>query len=218
MPEKCSGWLYFMEDKYVKTFFCPIKARFKNMQVYKEKIKAAVPKQLYEKSFANFDQTKAQVQYDVVKKFIFKKAYLGGSNLLLIGGYGCGKTHLAVAAIRETMISGTAAFFQSSFFFDTIQAIHEKFDTIKDFDLVVIDDLSNETNNRIVIQELYGFLNYRYEAKKGIILTTNISLDSLKEILGDRLIDRLAERSLPVLFDAGSYRKFERGKFISWSL
>jgi len=188
------------------------------MLAYKEKIKVNVPKQLYDKSFANFDQSKAQSQYDIVKKYVLKRAYLEGSSLLLIGGYGCGKTHLAVAAIREVMISGTAAFFQSSFFFDTIQAIHEKFDTIKDFDLVVIDDLSNETNNRIVIQELYGFLNYRYEAKKGIILTTNISLDSLKEILGDRLIDRLAERSLPVLFDAGSYRKFERGKFISWSL
>jgi DNA replication protein DnaC len=82
----------------------------------------------------------------------------------------------------------------------SFEEIQEYFDLMKEPDLLIIDDLGNEINNQFFIKEFYKLIDYRYIYKKGIILNTNLSVDGLIALLGDRTIDRLREMVLFFIF------------------
>ncbi len=60
-------------------------------------------------------------------------------------------------------------------------------------------------------------MNYRYEAEKGTIITTNLSPKVLKDSLGDRIFNRVQERTAIVrISDVESYRKTRRKEYVEW--
>jgi len=225
-PENCSvaGVLYFQpsDDIYGPyAFKCPIYAKWKTQVELERKIMEAVPKKFWDKTFDNYITLSKDTKNALLicKKYSRFQAWKNGSNLILLGAYGTGKTHLAAAVIRTAILNRNNAVLVTapSLASGTIDDIRERFRCIRDVDLIAIDDFSNEAEHKLVAKEIFELLNYRYEAEKGLIMTSNLSPAAFKESLGDRVFDRVLERTLILqIKDVGSYRKNKRDKYLEW--
>ncbi len=123
-----------------------------------------------------------------------------GRGLLLVGGCGSGKTHLAVAVLIEIIHSGKSGRVLFCNFQDLIQEIQASFDAdaavgkseilrpLLDADLLVLDELGSVRPSQFVQDILYYVINSRYNTKRATIFTTNY-FDDAKE--GVRLVDRI---------------------------
>ncbi|MEA2328526.1 MAG: replication protein DnaC, partial [Thermoanaerobaculia bacterium] len=124
--------------------------------------------------------------------------------LLLMGGCGAGKTHLAVAALVEIIHSGKPGRVLFSNFQDLIQEIQASFDPdaavgkaeilrpLLEADLLVLDELGSQKPTQFVQDVLYYVINSRYNTERTTIFTTNYYDDASVE--GQRLQDRVGDR------------------------
>jgi DNA replication protein DnaC len=134
-----------------------------------------------------------------------------GKGLLLMGGCGVGKTHLAVAALLEIVSSGKPGRVMFSNFQDLIQEIQATFDSdsgtsksevlqpLLEADLLVLDELGSQKPTTFVQDILYYVINTRYNGERATIFTTNYldqpdpKQEKLEDRIGTRLRSRLAE-------------------------
>src|SRR5215213_1863093 len=150
-----------------------------------------------------------------------------GKGLLLMGGCGVGKTHLAVAALLEIIHSGKPGRLVFSNFQDLIQEIQASFDAdtattkaeimrpILEADLLVLDELGSQKPTQFVQDILYYVINTRYNDQRTTIFTTNYPDtaadardEGLTQRIGTRLRSRLYEMAQIVSFSgADDYRK-----------
>jgi DNA replication protein DnaC len=124
--------------------------------------------------------------------------------LLLQGGCGTGKTHLAVAALQEIIQSDKPGKLLFSNFQDLIQEIQATFDPespvdksevlrpLLEADLLVLDELGSQKPSNFVHDILYYIINSRYNGMRTTIFTTN-NVEDLGDRIGDRLRSRLYE-------------------------
>jgi len=139
--------------------------------------------------------------------------------LLLTGGCGSGKTHLAVAALLEIISCDKGGRLLFSNFQDLIQEIHASFDDdhvpsksellrpLIDADLLVLDELGSQKPSPFVNDILYYVINSRYNDEKTTIFTTNFA-DDLSDRISERLRSRLYEMTYTVqLAGVTDYRK-----------
>lgn len=140
--------------------------------------------------------------------------------LTLVGEYGCGKSHLAIAAVQERLDKGDWGWFISSgrlldrwrsWFDDKEIDVTEGFQ----FDcqvksLVVVDDLGSERGTEWATERLTMFLDYRYGHNLPTIVTTNYIQGALAQKSGGRIADRVFDthtgKVKVVFMDCGSYR------------
>ena len=146
-----------------------------------------------------------------------------GKGLLLMGGCGVGKTHLAVSALLEIINSGKPGRLLFSNFQDLIQEIQASFDAdnantkseimrpILEADLLVLDELGSQKPTQFVQDILYYVINTRYNEERATIFTTNYydrSADAKEETLeqriGTRLRSRLAEMADRIEFSGAT--------------
>ena len=142
-----------------------------------------------------------------------------GKGLLLMGGCGVGKTHLAVAALNEIINSGKPGRMMFSNFQDLIQEIHASFSDdqvpsksellqpLLDVDLLVLDELGSVKPTTFVQDTLYYVINTRYNSELATIFTTNYydragdaKEETLEQRIGTRLRSRLAEMAERIEF------------------
>jgi DNA replication protein DnaC len=142
-----------------------------------------------------------------------------GRGLLLIGGCGSGKTHLAVAALLEIIDTGKPGRLLFRNFQDLIQEIQGSFDSddapskseilrpLLDVDLLVLDELGSQKPSMFVQDILYYVINSRYNAQRTTIFTTNY-VDDLDDRIGSRLRSRLFEMAMEIkLTGVPDYRR-----------
>ena len=135
--------------------------------------------------------------------------------LLLTGDCGTGKTHLAVAILRETAEAGIPGMFvvvpdllakmKASFNTKDGKAA-ELVEAAKNAPLLVLDDLGAEDPKVWVIELIYVLINHRYEHMLPTIITTNYDGTKIGEVFGKRIQSRLAEMTVPVNIRAEDYR------------
>jgi DNA replication protein DnaC len=181
----------------------------------------SVPKKFWDKTFNNYIglSKDTKLALNISKKYAKANAWNTGSNLIILGSYGTGKTHLAASIVRYAISKGQNAVLVTapSLASGSIDDIRERFRHIPNIDLIAIDDFSNESEHKMVAREIFDLLNYRYEAERGIVLTSNLTPKDLRESLGDRVFDRVLERTLILhIKDIGSYRKTKREKYLEW--
>jgi DNA replication protein DnaC len=149
----------------------------------------------------------------------FVDAWTGGGSpgLLLMGGCGSGKTHLAVAALIEIINSGKPGRMLFSNFQDLIQEIHASFGSdqvptksellrpLLEVDLLVLDELGAQKPTTFVQDILYYVINTRYNEMLTTIFTTNYfdrpgdpKEETLENRVGARLRSRLSEMTEPI--------------------
>ena len=137
------------------------------------------------------------------------------TGLMLVGPYGCGKTHLAAAILYRCAELGVAGMFvvvpellariRKSYRTGDGKA-EEVIDAAKNAKLLILDDLGAEKASEWVKEQLYMLINYRYEHMLPIVITTNNSGAELDKELGRRTLSRLVEMTKPVKIQAGDYR------------
>ena len=141
------------------------------------------------------------------------------TGLMLVGSYGCGKTHLAAAILHRCAENGLPGMFvvvpellariRTSFrtsFRTNDGKAEEIIDAAKTSKLLILDDLGAEKTSEWVTEQLYMIINYRYEHMLPTVITTNTTGSELEQELGRRTLSRLAEMTRPVKIQAGDYR------------
>jgi DNA replication protein DnaC len=119
--------------------------------------------------------------------------------LVLQGGYGVGKTHLAAAIANARAAQNRSATFvsvpdlldhlRSAYAPDSRVTYDELFETIRTAPLLILDDLGTQSSTAWAEEKLYQLFNYRYNARLPTVVTTNLSIDDLDPRLGSRLSD-----------------------------
>ena len=152
--------------------------------------------------------------YDACVKFC--DTFTSESNgLLLIGSYGCGKTHLVASIIHRMAFKGVAGLFvvvpdlmakiRASFGAEENKA-EKIMNAAKKAEILVLDDLGAENATDWVTEQLYLIINYRYEHMLPTIITTNCKGQELEKKLGRRTLSRIAEMTTPIQIQAEDYR------------
>jgi DNA replication protein DnaC len=119
--------------------------------------------------------------------------------LLLKGGFGCGKTHLAAAIANERLKRGEpAAFVVVPDLLDHLRATFsptsevtydDRFDEVRTTPLLILDDLGAQSTTEWAREKLFQIFNYRYNAQLPTVVTTNRELEELDLRLRSRFAD-----------------------------
>jgi len=134
--------------------------------------------------------------------------------LLLQGGYGCGKTHLAAAIANFAVEMGVPTLFLTvpdlldmlRFSFDSEDTTFEsRFNEIRNASLLILDDFGTQNATGWAQEKLFQIINYRYINKLPLVITTNLSLDDVEARFRSRLSDR--ELVTDVRINAPDYRR-----------
>ena len=187
------------EDGLIKFVYkrCPYKEDddknkdfLKNIDIYK------MPKEISEASFKNVykDDSNRLETIKYLKKYY--DSYNKGEvikGLYLYGNFGCGKTYLISALFNELAKKGirsTIIYFPEllrslkSSFSNTEDNYEERFDRVKEANLLLLDDIGAEKLSDWARDEVLGvILQYRMEEHLPTFFTSNLSLKELEEHL-----------------------------------
>jgi DNA replication protein DnaC len=134
--------------------------------------------------------------------------------LLLRGGYGCGKTHLAASIANYAVGMGVPTLFLTvpdlldmlRFSYDSEDTTFEsRFNEIRNASLLVLDDFGTQNATGWAQEKLFQIINYRYVNKLPLVITTNLNLDDIEARFRSRLADR--ELVTDVRINASDYRR-----------
>jgi len=152
-----------------------------------------------DKSFRNFNPRVPGVQeaFEVAQAY----AYNPDGWLVLIGRNGCGKTHLAAAIANQHLVQGSLVLFATvpdlldhlrATFAPTSPVVYDQlFSSMREAELLVLDDLGSEQNSPWASEKLFQLLNYRYNSRFPTVITTNsMRLQAVDERIRSRLMDR----------------------------
>ncbi|MCH5257195.1 MAG: ATP-binding protein [Lachnospiraceae bacterium] len=123
-------------------------------------------------------------------------------NLFFYGTVGTGKSFLSNCIAKELIESGhSVIYFSSSALFDLLSRYSfdyknredqaEQHNDIYQCDLLIIDDLGTELTNQFIASQLFSLLNERHMGKKATIISTNLSLEELRNRYSDRIFSRI---------------------------
>jgi len=137
--------------------------------------------------------------------------------LLLIGGHGSGKTHLAAAIANYRFDQGYAALFITvPDLLDHLRATYsptssvsydKRFEELRSTPLLVLDDLGTQSTTNWAKEKLYQLFNHRHAARLPTVITSSLTLDELEQqdpLLFSRLID--PTRCIHLALEAPAYQ------------
>ncbi len=135
--------------------------------------------------------------------------------LLLRGGFGCGKTHLAAAIANDRLARGEPALLvvvpdlldhlRATFAPTSRVTYDDRFEAIRSTPFLILDDLGSQTTTAWAQEKLFQLLNYRYNAQLPTVITTNQELDDIDARLRSRLADTTFCKIITIL--APDYRQ-----------
>ncbi len=150
------------------------------------------------------DLTRFKAAVSAAHSFIdhFDKDY---QNLLFCGTVGTGKSFLSCCIARELLDRGYCViYFSAVKLFETLSDVmfnHGDTDELRaalsdiyECDLLIIDDLGTELTNSAVATQLFSLLNERHLSSRPTVISTNLTLEDIRERYEDRIFSRIAER------------------------
>lgn len=138
-------------------------------------------------------------------------------NMILMGSYGTGKTHLVCAITRMLHLQGYRTFYITAqqFFRKCRDAEVSGGDVdnivrrYASYDLFVVDEIGVQSGSQYELRIFFDLVNRRYNALKPTIISTNMALPDLTRTVGDNVMDRLMENALVLPMAWPSYRTGE---------
>lgn len=168
------------------------------------------------RTFGNFDVRRDKNAFNSCLAYSNRENLFSDNrnSLLIFGGYGSGKTHLAAAIANALIDRGIPVLFGT--FADHLEKIREEFDKtgqrkyqsmMKNTPMLVLDDVGKEKLTDWSKEILFNVINYRYEHKLPFILTTNFNEQQLGNHIGGAVYSRMCEMCTAVTTSGKDYRK-----------
>ncbi len=167
-----------------------------------------------DKTFESFNADVSGVRRAYVRAMEYAKRPQGW--LILFGNYGVGKTHLAAAIANEalrrnyrvlfTIVPDLLDHLRSTFGPSSEVEYDERFETIRDVALLVLDDLGTENTTAWAREKLFQIINHRYNFALPTVITSNRK----PEDIDPRIFSRMSDRTLSeehIMIDAADYRR-----------
>lgn len=137
--------------------------------------------------------------------------------LLLTGGVGTGKTHLACALANNLVSRGVSVRYTTAH--EMLSDIKRAYSTdgmtessqiaryVNDHNLLILDeaDVQRGTDNDASI--IFAVVNGRYNAGRPMVMVSNQPVSEMPQFLGERVASRLMENATFVACDWGDYRR-----------
>ncbi len=169
----------------------------------------------FDYTFANCDETHPCVQYARRYAGNYAEFQKNGQGLLFWGNVGTGKTFLA-GCIANALMEKNIPVLMTSFpkLLNALGGLYsgeknEYLKSLNQYRLLIIDDLGVERDTPYVLETVYLVIDERYKSGKPFIITTNLSLEELRnpaDLEHGRIYDRIMERCVPVAFSGKNYR------------
>ena len=151
-----------------------------------------------------FENSKETNEHNLAVYKASKKVCESNKNLLLVGNTGSGKTYLLTACANYCVELGKTVYFTTAYGLNTTflechlgdlatkQLITE---TLADVDVLVIDDLGTENTYKNVTSEyLFVVLNERLARGKQTFVSSNLTLDDIRDKYDERIFSRLVDQ------------------------
>jgi DNA replication protein DnaC len=174
-----------------------------------------LPENLIHATFENFspDDEADAGHVEVVKSFCEAKR----GTLVMLGGYGTGKSHLSAAALRtfgkgwfvknSTLLNSLRDTYRDKLAFNPIERAQSA-------RLFVLDDAGLSAGGKDQLPLIHEILDYRHGERLPTIITSNLSWDGLTGVIGERMSDRLRESAFRILnFTGKSHRREARQRY-----
>lgn len=123
-------------------------------------------------------------------------------NLFFYGTVGIGKSFLSGCIARELLqVGNSVIYFSASGLFEILarysfdakakEHLYGLYEDLYGCDLLIIDDLGTEITNNFVTSQLFACLNERHLRRRATLISTNISLEELRDRYSDRIFSRI---------------------------
>lgn len=195
-------------------------ARERQLRIDRLHARSLIPSRWKTRTFEHLQVSETnRVAYENAKEYAdaFKRG--DGSGLLFTGSVGTGKTHLSAAIALEllerefSVVFGTVTTLLAEIrrtYEDEKSSDYDVFNRMAKCDLLIIDDLGKEKVTEWVDQTIYEIINTRYENNKALIITTNMSLTTLRSKYtntGEAVVSRILEMCHGIKMDGPDWRK-----------
>ena len=146
----------------------------------------------------------------------FKKDSTG---LLLWGNVGTGKSFIAGCIANALLDKGVPVIMTN--FARLLNKLTDMYagdrnayiDSFNRYHLMIIDDLGIERNSEFAREQVFSVIDSRYRSQLPMIVTTNLSLEELKDttdLSKARIYDRVLERCLPIRVNEQNIRELNQ--------
>src|SRR5262245_63746345 len=237
--ELCGGTRFRYMERDGRQYVTPCECRQAASATGSDPLaRCRIPPRYEHCSLESFEPGNASLSAALEKALAFCSGYphLGadeGLGLLFCGDNGVGKTHLAVAVLRE-LVTSRGARGQFWDFHELIREIKSSYDPetkttelqvlepVVETDVLLLDDLGAWKMTDWMNDTLFYILNSRYLAKRATLITTNypdadrekvlaadplVRREYLVERIGQRLRSRLMEMCLVIGLDGPDWRR-----------
>ncbi len=166
------------------------------------------------KTFENFDAGVRGVARAYARALKFAEHPMGW--LILFGGYGCGKTHLAAAIANRLLANHNEVLFtvvpdlldhlRSTFGPHSEVGYDERFEQVRSAGVLILDDLGTENATPWAREKLFQIFNHRYNYRLPTVITSNREPRDIEP----RILSRMTDRDLCdeiIIIDADDYRR-----------
>lgn len=126
--------------------------------------------------------------------------HVPNESIFMTGGTGLGKTHLSLSIAKKVIEKNYSVVYGSvpdllrrieSAHFNKTEDDTEVMSTLKECDLLLLDDLGAEFESAFYVSCLYELINARMNYGRPTIVNTNLSGTELKKRYSDRIVSRL---------------------------
>jgi DNA replication protein DnaC len=182
-----TGWKPIEADGVRRLIRCDCRAAARAGELIQQ---ARIPRRYEHCAFENFDIWKdnQSLRWAKLNAEKFVEEYPTDVGLLFVGPTGAGKTHLAVAILRELMLrKGVECLFYD--FHDLLKAIRDSYNPVSqnselsvlqpvlDAEVLLLDELAASNPSDWVKETLQHIINSRYNDKKVTLITTTLHLE-----------------------------------------